>query len=395
MTLFGIETFPGTFIHQKVDSLPVHTDSERWMTAVLTDFAANSDPATTFRLATHQMRYDWSWWKALLRRAGTPAITNGGFVPGGGEIISRMDPKGPKLTYRFEGDPGPGGLPVTHLYDGMVAAYGWGHSAELPLIGPDWSHYRWQGFPWIGWDRTVIVVDALDAIAWEFLACYGTQVPDLSVSSYSGREGQPWPQHIVGPRSCAHLALLDLISSDAPLTSGRDGKTVQPMGTGAGWVSHAADCLRVEEVRDVIEGRSEGIDHYLHWTGWTSTNGEFIWPSRGTDRKNRKLFGGPPHGAWARLTAGYRTDNLPPQTKVIAEGLKKHGMILLDSGGYGINTEASPVPKSKTDWTAWQPDALKALHAIPLDAFEFVDTTGLADGRGPADITSPDYWRVS
>lgn len=383
MTLFGIDTpLPGTFVHQRVDGLPVHQKSDQFIAAYIAEQRRHGD-TTNIELVTHYMNYEW----ALFGKKTTAGIWDGSAVPGGGTTISRMIPNGPTLNYRFEGD-------VAPTYDGLVNNYGWEHSVTPLGRMPDWSAYRWQGYPWIGWDRVVVVVDPDAGVSYEFLACYGVQQYDLSVTKYTGQPGQKPPMKIVGPRHCGLISVVNLKSSDAPLTLGRSGRDLAPMGMGAGWACRAADTLRIQEVRDVIEGRSPGIDHYVHWTGWQSTDGTFVWPARGTDRHDQFNVGGPPHGAWARLKAGYPIDSLPPQARVIARGLKEHGMILLDSGGHGLTTEASPVPTSKSDLSAWQPDAIAAINGIPMSAFEFVDTSVLAAGRGPDDIASKDFWRV-
>jgi hypothetical protein len=73
-----------------------------------------------------------------------------------------------------------------------------------------------------------------------------------------------------------------------------------------------------------------------------------------------------------RLKGTYSTAGFSPQAKVIAEALKRYGMILADNGSPWYITGA---PSSK-----WNDDVLHTLGGIKGSDFEVVDTTGFVNG---------------
>ncbi|MCU0497896.1 MAG: hypothetical protein MUF87_11135 [Anaerolineae bacterium] len=73
----------------------------------------------------------------------------------------------------------------------------------------------------------------------------------------------------------------------------------------------------------------------------------------------------PPMGLRFRLKASYNTANLTGQALVIAQALKKYGMILADNGSnWFISGETNP--------NCWNDDQLNQLKAIPGTAFEVI-----------------------
>ncbi len=80
----------------------------------------------------------------------------------------------------------------------------------------------------------------------------------------------------------------------------------------------------------------------------------------------------PPMGLRVRLKASYDTSGLSPQARVIAEALKRYGMILADNGSPWYITGASD--------SRFDDDVLHELDAITGRDLEVVDTTGLVNG---------------
>lgn len=74
-------------------------------------------------------------------------------------------------------------------------------------------------------------------------------------------------------------------------------------------------------------------------------------------------------GLRVRLKAGYSTAGLSPQVRVIAEALKRYGMILADNG--------SPWYISGMSDPRFDDDVLHELGDITGRDLEVVDTTGL------------------
>jgi hypothetical protein len=385
MTLFGIQTFPNTWIHSRVDDLPVHSLNDQYTKVYLNDLASHKT-AATMNLITHYQdyEYDYGWWFPKRRTAG---ILDYGFTPGGGVTVSQVTTKNPTLNYRYESEVGP-------FYNGRISSYLSSHSQDG--VAPDFSYYKWQGWPYApSWDKYVIVVDPTTATSYEYLAASGVLQPNLSVKKITGqRDTEIWPLKLGAPKSVGALSKISLTSSDAPLIQTKFTRTPVASGGGAGWVCRAADTIRIQEVKDVIEGRSSGIDHTSHLYGFAPTNGEFVWPSRGTDRLDKTTTLGPPHGSWLRLRDSYDITKLPIQAQIIAKSWKEHGIVLLDSAAHGVLCESSPVPKSKTDYDAWQKDALNALEAIPMIAFEFIDAQGIRS-EPDCDYLDKEYWRAT
>ena len=77
-------------------------------------------------------------------------------------------------------------------------------------------------------------------------------------------------------------------------------------------------------------------------------------------------------GLRVRLKASFNTAGLSPQARVIAEALKRYGMILADNGSPWYITGASD-PR-------FDDDVLHELDVITGRDLEVVDTTGLVNG---------------
>jgi hypothetical protein len=77
-------------------------------------------------------------------------------------------------------------------------------------------------------------------------------------------------------------------------------------------------------------------------------------------------------GMRVRLKATFDTTGLSPQARVIAEALKRYGMILADN--------ASPWYVSGASDPRFNDDVLHELDVITGRDLEVVDTTGLVNG---------------
>jgi hypothetical protein len=77
----------------------------------------------------------------------------------------------------------------------------------------------------------------------------------------------------------------------------------------------------------------------------------------------------PPMGLRVRLKAGVDISRLPRQAQVVAEALKRYGMILADNG--------SPWYISGAPDRHWNNDALHLLDRLSGRDFEVVDTSSL------------------
>ena len=113
------------------------------------------------------------------------------------------------------------------------------------------------------------------------------------------------------------------------------------------------------------------IRHALRFTT-NLTRRAYVYPARhfassSTDPAR------PPMGIRVRLKAGYDTSDLSPQARVIAEALKRYGMILADNG--------SPWYVSGMSDPRFDDDVLHELDAITGRDLEVVDTTGLVNGE--------------
>lgn len=133
---------------------------------------------------------------------------------------------------------------------------------------------------------------------------------------------------------------------------------------------------------EVLSGR---IDHPIRMTA-SQTDRSFVWPARhqAGARRDPNL---PPMGAWFRLRADYPTAGLHPQTVVILEAFKTHGLILSDNGSNWYFTGAAD--------SGWEPRVLDELKALQAGSFEAVDQSSLMDDpdsgrvRGASGTPSP------
>jgi hypothetical protein len=112
------------------------------------------------------------------------------------------------------------------------------------------------------------------------------------------------------------------------------------------------------------------IMHALRFTT-DQTRTRYIYPARHqAGKSDSDLL--PPMGLRVRLKSTYDTSGLSPQARVIAEALKRYGMILADNGSDWYVTGSSD-PR-------FDDDVMHELDAITGRDLEVVDTTGFVNG---------------
>jgi len=115
---------------------------------------------------------------------------------------------------------------------------------------------------------------------------------------------------------------------------------------------------------EVAAGR---IDHAIRVTA-PKTRNSFVWPARHAASSSSSAAL-PPMGQRFRLKPTVDTSKLPSQARIVADAMKKYGVILADNG--------SPWYISGAPDSHWNNDALHALGALTGNDFEAVDTSSL------------------
>jgi hypothetical protein len=138
-----------------------------------------------------------------------------------------------------------------------------------------------------------------------------------------------------------------------------------------GWTS--ADAAGLPILPGLVrydEVAAGAIKHALRFTT-PDTRSAHIYPARhdASDSSSTSL---PPMGLRVRLKAGYAVSGFSPQARVIAEALKRYGMILADNG--------SPWYISGTSHPSFDDDVMHELDVITGHDLEVADTTGLVNG---------------
>jgi hypothetical protein len=109
------------------------------------------------------------------------------------------------------------------------------------------------------------------------------------------------------------------------------------------------------------------IDHALRFTA-PCTAARYVYPAR-HEASTCHGAGLPPMGLRVRLKASVNISGLPYQARVVAQALKRYGMILADNG--------SPWFISGAPNRGWNNDALHLLDRLTGRDFEVVNTTSL------------------
>jgi len=137
----------------------------------------------------------------------------------------------------------------------------------------------------------------------------------------------------------------------------------------AGWTSADAAGLPIlpglARYDEVAHG---AIDHALRFTA-PCTAKAYVYPARHYAPTCSGQSPLPPMGLRVRLKANVSVSGLPYQARVVAQALKRYGMILADNGSPWY---ISGAPNSK-----WNNDALHLLNRLTGRDFEVVDTASL------------------
>jgi len=112
------------------------------------------------------------------------------------------------------------------------------------------------------------------------------------------------------------------------------------------------------------------IEHALRFTT-SQTRTSYIYPAR-HQAGGSASSSLPPMGLRVRLRASYDTSGLSAQARVIADALKRYGMILADNG--------SPWYISGASDPQFDDDVMHQLDVITGRDLDVVDTTGLVNG---------------
>jgi hypothetical protein len=139
----------------------------------------------------------------------------------------------------------------------------------------------------------------------------------------------------------------------------------------AGWTSADAAGLPIlpglVRYDEIVAGT---IAHALRFTA-PQTRRAYLYPARHYASSSTSLSL-PPMGLRVRLKASFDTAGLSPTARVIAEALKRYGMILADNGSPWYVTGVSD--------SRFDDDFLHELDVITGRDLEVVDTTGLVNG---------------
>ncbi len=109
------------------------------------------------------------------------------------------------------------------------------------------------------------------------------------------------------------------------------------------------------------------VDHAIRFTV-PQTQNKFIWPARHAASSSTDAAL-PPMGARFRLKSTVDTARMSKQARVIADAMKRYGLILADNGSSWFFSGA---PDSR-----WNNEALDDLKSLTGADFEAVDTSGL------------------
>jgi hypothetical protein len=135
----------------------------------------------------------------------------------------------------------------------------------------------------------------------------------------------------------------------------------------AGWTSADAAGLPIlPGLARYDEVKRGSIDHALRFTA-PCTAPRYVYPARHEASTCSGFY--PPMGLRVRLKASVNLSGLPYQARVVAQALKRYGMILADNG--------SPWYISGAPSRGWNNDALHLLDRLHGSDFEVVNTSSL------------------
>ncbi|HEY2258450.1 MAG TPA: hypothetical protein VGH45_01980 [Solirubrobacteraceae bacterium] len=209
----------------------------------------------------------------------------------------------------------------------------------------------------------------------------------------SDRGRYPLPRGVAiegGPRSSGdrHVIVLDRSTcTDYELYAAypHDGGGRWTAGSGAifhlnsdrlrprGWTSADAAGLPILPGLARYEEVAGGaIDHALRFTA-PCTGHRFVYPAR-HEAATCSGPNAPPMGLRVRLKAGVNISGLPHQARVVAQAMKRYGLVLADNGSPWY-VSGAPSPR-------WNDDALHQLGRLSGRDFQVVDTSSLPHPGG-------------
>jgi hypothetical protein len=236
-------------------------------------------------------------------------------------------------------DGGPIGIPITTVPAGQAkVSVSFQYASESdhgPYAVP--HNAKIEGGPSSKGDRHVIVYDAAHCKDYELYAAY-----PQSNGTWKAGSG----------------AIYDLRSNK-----------LRP----SGWTSADAAGLPIlPGLVTYAELASGHINHAIRVTV-PDTQAAFLWPARhqASSSHDASL---PPMGLRLRLKASVNTSHLPKQARIVAEAMKKYGVIVADNG--------SPWYISGAPDSHWNNDQLHALGSLTGSDFEAVNESGLMVSSG-------------
>ncbi|MEV4622158.1 hypothetical protein AB0J74_26035 [Asanoa sp. NPDC049573] len=148
----------------------------------------------------------------------------------------------------------------------------------------------------------------------------------------------------------------------------------------AGWTSADASGLSIfaglVRYEEVAAGR---IDHAIRITVPKTRSG-YTWPA--THSASSATDAGLPQlGQRLRLKASVNTSSMPKQARIVADAMKRYGVIVADHGSAWF---ISGAPDDH-----WDNDALRALKSLTGSDFEVVDTSGLVVSKTSGAVKRP------
>ncbi len=203
---------------------------------------------------------------------------------------------------------------------------------------------RFEGWPNRAWDRHLLTVDTHRCESWELI---NAQAPGENVFAALLHPGSWYADRVVR---------LDLSSN-----------TIPPTGTvTASGLSMLAGLVRYDEV---ASGR---VDHALSMV-LPDIGAGATWPASRSDGRSTDPAA-PPMGTWFRLRADVDISGLRPQARVVAQAMKDHGVVLVDTGPHAAISGEPDV--------RWDDADLDGLRSLTIGQFEVVDPTPMkvADG---------------
>jgi hypothetical protein len=291
--------------------------------------------------------------------AGSPAPTPSGSAAAGGACAMLPPDSGLRAEVT--------GLPVHPRSATYVASIGAGSHAHA-----DFGAGLYEGRPFGIPITTVPAGTAGSAVSFDYAAESDRgPYPIPADPLVEGGPNADGDRHILlfDPRACKAYELFDAHRAGGGWHAG-SGAVFDLRSNRlrtAGYTSADAAGLPIMPLlvryEEVAAGR---IDHAIRITVPRSQS-TYVWPARhAAGRGDASL---PPMGLRIRLKSSVDTSRFPAQARVIAEAMKRYGVIVADNG--------SAWYVSGTQDNRWNNDQLRALSTLTGANFEAVDASGL------------------